>query len=280
MSVTTTGAPYQPASGGGPTLPSLPPSPYTSGQSESPAPPLTGDTSNNSGFAGLFRTLKRRQGIFIFTTALISSLLALNTLRERRFNPVFAGDFILQIESALPEEPVLDAPGKIGALANARQKPNSIPTLRAILRSPLVIAPVAERMGLQTSDIISKLDVVGGDNTTSVLRVSLTWSNPEQGRLLLENIAREYVKFSISQRQSSIDAGMKWLDAQAPEILAKVSRYENQLKRFRESNLVIDPSENAAAIIAQRDALVGQVSVLQMQQVQIQNQIQIGRAHV
>jgi capsular exopolysaccharide synthesis family protein len=200
--------------------------------------------------------------------------LALNTLRERRFNPVFSGDFILQIESAIPDEQVLDTPGKIGTLARAKQKPSDIPALRAILRSPLVIAPVAERMGLQASEIIDKLEVQGGENTTSVMKVSLRWNNPQQGTLLLENIAREYVKFSISQRQSSIDAGMKWLDSQAPEILSKVNRYENQLRKFREKNLIIDPVANATAIIGQRDLLVNQVSTLQLQQVQLQNQIE------
>jgi succinoglycan biosynthesis transport protein ExoP len=271
--VTTTGAPFQPTSGGGSTLPSLPPSQFSGSQVDTTTPPLTGDNSSNTGIAGLFRTLKRRQGVFIATTAIISTLLALNTLRERRFNPVFSGDFILQIESALPDEQVLDAPGKIGTLARARPKASDIPALRAILRSPLVIAPVAERMGLQASDIIEKLEIRGGDNTTSVMKVSLLWNNPQQGTLLLENIAREYVKFSISQRQSSIDAGMKWLDSQAPEILSKVNRYENQLRRFREKNLIVDPVENAQVIIAQRDLLVKQVSDLQMQQVKLQNQI-------
>jgi capsular exopolysaccharide synthesis family protein len=130
-------------------------------------------------------------------------------------------------------------------------------------------------MGLQASEIINRLDVVGGDNTTAVMKVNLVWSNPQQGTLILENIAREYVKFSIAQRQSSIDAGMKWLDSQAPEILSKVNRYENQLKRFRESNLIIDPVENATSIVLKRDSLVNEVSQLQMQQVRLQNQIEI-----
>ncbi len=272
--MTTTGAPFQPASGGGPTLPQLPPGPYPASQGEPNPSPFASADSSPGGFSGLFRTIKRRQGIFLITSAVVSSIFALNTWRELKFNPVYAGDFILQIESAILDDQVLGAEGKIATVARARTKTNNIPALRAILRSPFVITPVAERMGLQTSEIVERLDIQPGENTTSVMKVSLWWTNAEQGRLILENIANEYVKFSTVQRQLGIDGGMKWLDAQAPEILSKVNLYENQLKKFRERNLVLDPTINAESIELKRNDLVNQVTQLQLQQVQIQNQIE------
>jgi succinoglycan biosynthesis transport protein ExoP len=273
MFVTTTGAPFQPASGGGPTLPQLPPAPYPASQAEANLSPFASADSTQGGFSGLIRTIKRRQGIFLITSAVVSGIFALNTWRELKFNPVYSGDFILQIEPAIQEEQLLSSEGKIETVARARPKTNNIPALRAILRSPFVINPVAERMGLQASQIVERLDIQGGENTTSVLKVSLWWTNPEQGRLILENIANEYVKFSTVQRQLGIDGGMKWLDAQAPEILSKVNLYENQLKNFRENNLVLDPTINAEAIEMKRNELVNQVTQLQLEQVQIQNQI-------
>jgi capsular exopolysaccharide synthesis family protein len=237
------------------------------------SPFASGETSQG-GFSGLFRTIKRRQGVFLITSAVVSGIFALNTWRELKFNPVYAGDFILQIESAILDDQVLGAEGKIATVARARAKANNIPALRAILRSPFVITPVAERMGLQTSQIVERLDIQAGENTTSVMKVSLWWTNAEQGRLILENIANEYVKFSTVQRQLGIDGGMKWLDAQAPEILAKVNLYENQLKKFRERNLVLDPTVNAESIELKRNDLVNQVTQLQLEQVKLQNQIE------
>jgi succinoglycan biosynthesis transport protein ExoP len=271
--VTTTGAPFQPASGSGPNLPQLPPGPYPASQAGANLSPLASSDSTQGGFAGLIRTIKRRQGIFLITSAVVSGIFALNTWRELKFNPVYSGDFILQIESAILDDQVLGAEGKIATIARAKTKTNNIPALRAILRSPFVINPVAERMGLQASQIVERLDIQGGDNTTSVLKVSLWWTNAEQGRLILENIANEYVKFSTVQRQLGVDGGMRWLDAQAPEILAKVNLYETQLKKFRERNLVLDPTANAEAIELQRNSLVNQVTQLQLEQVQIQNQM-------
>jgi capsular exopolysaccharide synthesis family protein len=273
--VTTTGSSFQP-SGSGSILPPLPPaSGQAPGNQNDPNfSPLSSSDSDDGGFGSLVRTLKRRQGIFLFTAALISSLWALNTFRERKFNPDFAGNFKLQIESAVPEENrVLDGEGKIEALARAQVKSN-IPALRALLTSPLVVAPVADRLGLQTRDIIQRLNIQQEEGTTAVMNVSLNWRNPEQGRLILENLAKDYVQFSLRQRQQSIDAGMKWLDSQAPAILSNVNKYENKLRAFREKNLVVDPSENAAAIILQRDALVTQVGALQLEQSKIQNQIE------
>ena len=272
--MTTTGSSFQP-SGSGSILPPLPPaSGQVAGNQNDPNfSPLGSTVTEDGGLGSLVRTLKRRQGIFLFTTALISSLWALNTFRERKFNPDFAGDFKLQIESAVPEENrVLDGDGKIEALARAQVKSN-IPALRALLTSPLVVAPVADRLGLQTRDIISRLNIQQEEGTTAVMKVSLNWRNPEQGRLILENLAKDYVQFSLRQRQQSIDAGMKWLDSQAPAILSTVNKYENKLRQFREKNLVVDPIENAASIISQRDTLVSQVGALQMEQSKIENQI-------
>ncbi len=271
--MTTTGAPFQPASGGGPALPQLPTSPYTSTQGESNLSLFSSGENKQGGLGGLLRTIKRRQGIFLITSAAVSGILALNTWRELKFNPVYSGNFILQIESAILDDQVLGAEGKIATVARARTKTNDIPALRAILRSPFVVTPVAERMGLQTSQIVERLEIQGGDNTTSVMKVSLWWTNPEQGRLILENIANEYVKFSTVQRRLGIDGGMKWLDSQAPEIMSKVTLYENQLRKFREKNLVLDPTVNAEAIELKRNDLVNQVTQLQVEQVQIQNQI-------
>jgi len=272
--VTTSGSSFQPT-GSGPVLPPLPPaSGQNSGnQSDPNFSPLGSTDSADGGFGGIVRTLKRRQGIFLFTTALISSLWALNTFRERKFNPDFAGNFKLQIESAVPEQnQVLSGEGKIEALARAQVKSN-IPALRALLTSPLVVAPVADRLGLQARDIMQKLRIDQEEGTTAVMSVTLNWRNPEQGRLILENLAKDYVQFSLRQRQQSIDAGMKWLDSQAPTILSNVNKYENKLRAFREKNLVIDPSENAAAIITQRDLLVAQVGALQVDQSRIENQM-------
>ena len=275
VSVTTSGSSVQPT-GSGPVLPPLPPglAQNSGSQGDPNFSPLGSGDSGDGGFGSLVRTLKRRQGIFLFTTALISSLWALNTFRERRFNPDFAGDFKLQIESAVPAEQnqVIGGEGKIEALARAQVKSN-IPALRALLTSPLVVGPTADRLGLNKRDIIQKLRIEQAEGTTAVMNVTLNWRNPEQGRLILENLAKDYVQFSLVQRQQSIDAGMKWLDSQAPTILSNVNRYENKLRAFREKNLVVDPTENAAAIIAQRDSLIAQVGALQVDQSRIENQM-------
>jgi len=266
--VSTTGAPYQPISGGASNQ-SLPPSPFAGLVSDASASPLGADSSGG-GFGGIIRTIKRRQGIFLFSAALISGLMALNTLRERKFNPVFSGNFILQIESPL-ERNEISGEGKIAALATRQEIQNNIPALKAILRSPLVIAPVAERMGLEASQIIENLSIEQGDNTTAVMKVSLLWKNPEQGRLILEYLSKDFIRFSLLQRQASIDSGMKWLQAQAPSIIANVNKYEGKLKAFREQNLVIDPAVNATAIESQRTLLINQVGKLQLEQIQLQN---------
>ena len=54
-----------------------------------------------SGLSGLLRTVKRRQGIFLFTFVLVSGAMAIDTIRQRIFNPVYEGGFQMQISSQI-----------------------------------------------------------------------------------------------------------------------------------------------------------------------------------
>jgi len=45
------------------------------------------------------RTLKRRQGVFLFTFAVVTGAMAVDTLRQRIFNPVYEGGFQIQISN-------------------------------------------------------------------------------------------------------------------------------------------------------------------------------------
>ena len=272
------GAPLLPAPGGDPTLGGLVPldtRATESGSAEQVSQglsPLAGD-SRETGIQNLLRTIKRRQSLFLFTSALVSGALALNTIRERIFNPVYQGSFQLQISSPFDESgsPVAGDGGKIEAIARYKQKID-VPSLMVLLRSPYLTSPVATRLGLSNEEIAKNLsmDTAGVQN---IIQVDLRWPDPTKGKAVLSALANDYVAFSLSQRQATLNSGVKYLDQQAPAILREVATLENQLSRFRETNKMMDPIAMVTTIETRRNSLADEWQNLQIEQAQLESEL-------
>lgn len=246
-----------------------------------PSLPPASETGESGGFEGLLRTIKRRQGLFLFTFALVSGALAANTLRERLFSPVFEGGFQIQTSNPLESRGgISNSVGSVEAIARSSYNVNA-PGLIVLLRSPMLLRSVAEKEGIGVGNLANKLTIVPANpDVQNVLNVSLRWSDPVKGLQILNQIAQAYTRFSITQRQTALDSGIQFLDRQAPEILQRVERIQGEMLRFRQRNNNIDPGESARTILTTREELVQQLRLLQNQQVQLNSKlasIQSGR---
>jgi capsular exopolysaccharide synthesis family protein len=192
--------------------------------------------------------------------------MAANTLRQRIFSPVYEGGFQIQISNPFEQAAAtLGAETKLETVARAAPKPD-VPSLIVLMRSPLLVKPVADRMGVSMKEVVDNLGVNPVGDVDQVLYVTLRWRDPAKGRQILNELSKEYTKFSQTQRQAALDSGVEFLNQQAPDINNRVVKYEAELKAFREKYNMLDPSSLAASIIAKRDSLVAQVMDLQIQQ--------------
>ncbi len=289
--MTRLGAPTNPSQGGssaggaqpGPSSALL----RTAGGGPLSADPIQASASEQGGdfnLGTLLRTIKRRQGLFLFTFALVAGTLAANTLRQRIFSPVYQGGFLIQVKS--PFEATTGSTnnrldeGTVGAIARS-DFTTDVNSLTVLLRSPLLIRPLAEKHGVGMNELIKNLTITpariaaarGTATTNNVLDVSLKWSNPIQGKQILTSLSQIYTRFSQTQRQEALDSGIKFLDRQAPEIQQRVDRLQNELLRFRERNNNLDPADNAKTILMMREGLVQQLRELQMQQVELNSRL-------
>lgn len=276
--MTRAGAPLLPAPGGDPTLGGLVPMgthAVESGPAEQGQKGLAplGAESREGGIQNLLRTIKRRQTLFLLTSALVSGALAINTIRERIFSPVYQGSFQLQISSPFDEtgSPVAGDGGKIEAIARYKQRID-VPSLIVLLRSPYLTSPVATRLGLSNEEIAKNLSMATA-GVQNVIQVDLRWPDPTKGKALLAALANDYVAFSLSQRQATLNSGVKYLDQQAPAILREVATLENQLSRFREANKMMDPIAMVTTIETRRNNLANEWQNLQIEQAQLESQL-------
>jgi len=241
----------------------------------SPLGPALEDRSSG-GVGGLLRTVKRRQGLFLFVFALVTGALAIDTLRQRIFSPVYQGGFQMQISNPFDDNrksQVDSNGGTVEQIARSSVQ-NDVPSLVVLLRSPLLIKGLAEKNGVGMNEIINNLSIApASGDVQNVLNVTLRWRDPVKGRAILNQLSQEYTTFSLSQRQATLDSGVNFLDQQAPSLLGRVEKLQTELRTFRERNNFLEPATQGAAIQASRDTLVSELRQLQVSQAQLESQL-------
>ena len=241
------------------------------------SPLASSQESTTSGLAGLLRTVKRRQGLFLFTFAVVTGALAINTLRLRIFSPVFEGGFQMQItnpfESRNSGSQGSGSSSSVEALARSNFN-FDVPSLVVLLRSPLLIKPIAEKEGIGIAELVTNLTIGTSSPTVqNILNVSLRWPDPVKGRQILNQLSQSYTRFSLTQRQEAMASGVKFLDEQAPDIMRRVESLQNEMLNFRKRNNNLDPADNARSILGVRESLIGDLRDLQRQQVELTSRL-------
>ncbi len=235
--------------------------------------PLGPDDRGTGSAAGLLRTIKRRQGLFLLTTTLVAGALAVNTLRQRIFSPVYQGGFQLQISNPLEDRGSAAGSGSIESIARSNFKPD-VPSLIVLLRSPLLIRSMADKQGVNMMDVINNLTIIpASQDVQNVLNVSLRWGDPGKGRAILNSLSQDYTRFSLVQRQAALESAITFLNRQGPKIMTRMNQLQQQMLRFRKENNFLDPSATASSILSAREDLVSQLRTLQTEQVQLSNDL-------
>lgn len=241
----------------------------------------------SSGLGPLLRTVKRRQGTFVLTFIVVSSILTANTLRQRLFAPVYEGGFEMQIVNPFEMNGAgVDRgtsgsdSGLVESIARGGNR-NDLPNMVRLLRSPLLIAPVADQQAVSMQLVIRSLRFgLPQEGASNILAVSLRWDDPVKGKQIMDALARSYVVFSQVQRQEALDSGVRFLGKQAPELLARMDRLQDELRRFRVHFGYLDPTAQSSQLQASRDNLTGALRDLQRQQATLESQLgstRIGR---
>ncbi len=230
--------------------------------------------TSGGGLGGLVRTVKRRQTVFLITFAAVTGVLAVNTLRQRIFDPVYEGGFQMQISNPFENKGGGGGGGgSVESIARSEIKPD-VPSLIVLMRSPLLLGPVAQRQGVPLGALEGNLSInQQSDQVSNVLNVSLRWPDPAKGRDILRQLAKDYTAFSLTQRQAAVNSGVRFLDEQAPAIEERVRKLSQEMLKFRERNNFVDPATAASQILSAREGLVTQLRILQNEQVQLDSQL-------
>ncbi len=212
---------------------------------------------------------RRRLALGVFCGVVISG--GVITLLQRLFIPVYEGSFRLMVSDPL-QQARAENTAQVDAAANVINPAFNIktPELIEVLSSPLLIAPLAKRLGVDPIAVMQNLRIrTPSREVDGVLDVSLKWQNPQKGELLLQGLSREYLNFSLRQRQQRLNQGLALLDQQAPDLQKRVAIYQHELARFRQGKGFLDPTKKAETIQADRQELSSRLAQLEQQNAQL-----------
>jgi capsular exopolysaccharide synthesis family protein len=212
---------------------------------------------------------RRRLALTAFTVAL--ALGALVSGLQRLLHPVFAGSFHLLVsDPVISNQSGGSDQSALKELALEPQGPENIPVLIEVLRSPFLLQPIAAKLKVAGERLIDKLTIAAPPSgAQGVLEITLEWDNPREGQKILEALSKDYLAFSLRQRQEKVAQGLSFLDDQSPALVRKVVDLQEQLSNFRRRNDFIEPIKQGEAIQSQRQALEARMGELKQREAQL-----------
>ncbi|MEA5423093.1 GumC family protein [Synechococcus sp. CCY9202] len=207
----------------------------------------------------IWRALRRRKRLVALTATTVILLAAAITVHQRLFSPTYQGSFDLLIADPVGSDNQNGGAGSPGGgnevfarLALNSGSNQDLPTLIEVLRSSLLISPVASSFGLEPGDLASRLTITPGGaraaQAQGVLKVALTGRDPEAAAKELEALSQAYLRYSLQQRQEQLTEGLSFLDRQAPQLQTKLNQVQAELANFRETHNQLEPDTEGAAL--------------------------------
>ena len=220
---------------------------------------VSGEIDREIDLSEVWKALRRRKKIIGVVAGSIITAAVLIVTHQRIFNPVFLGSFTLLITDPISNgsKSVSADNGALYADLAINTTKTDIPTLIELLKSPLLLNPIAESFELNSNVLSRRINIstVGStrNGANGVLKVNLMSRNPLADQALLEAISQTYLEASLKQRQQRVTDGIGFLNKQAPSLQAKVDAIQSELAEFRREYSLLEPSTEGA-VLKQRQA--------------------------
>jgi len=100
---------------------------------------------------------------------------------------------------------------------------------------------------------------------TKIFKVSYKGEDPTEVQTVLDIASETFVKYSTEDRETSIKAGVKFIDKQLPALQQTLSNLKNKQKQIRQQYDLVDPTAKNALLLEQVDELSKQKATIERQ---------------
>lgn len=238
-------------------------------------------TSNSKGLniKPIIRTLMRKAWLVVGLTTIGTSAALVWSSQEPS---LYAGNFYLLVEPITPFSKMTD-PTTIARTDGVPREDLfqlDYPTNLAFLQSPGMTLKLAkdvnQKKPTKTVPAIWQnlrdnltIERVGGksrSNATKIFAVTYKGEDPQEVQEVLQVAANTFLKYSAEDRETSLKAGVKFIDAQLPAIQQKLNTLQSEQEKLRQQYDLIDP-------LTKGQDVLNQVTASQQQILEVENQL-------
>lgn len=231
----------------------------------------------------LFGVVRRRLLVMVVTSIALSSLVGVAILKNSKNITIdYEGSFSLLVEPATAEGLLSKQLDNTVAADLAKINIEGISlvdyeTQIRILRSPRMMRPVLQKMrilypNMTYNDLMSKISINrisyekdGKQQGTKILEIKYKDSNPKRIYAVLDQVSKAYLEYSLQQRLTGINQGIKFIDMEMPKLRERVEVLQLQVQKLRQQSNLFDPQLEGRSLSEQVQSIRGQQATLQVQ---------------
>ncbi|NJM44733.1 MAG: GumC family protein [Alkalinema sp. RU_4_3] len=217
-----------------------------------PTHPAQGSDDNELlNFADVMAALRRRAWILVGTTLIGAAAAGLYA----KTHPVYRSAFQMLIKPTTVETKLVTSlpqslDGNKGGGESTTKGLDD--TKLKLLFTEKAMQPAVDKLrvkypGLEYWQLHKGLEIKPVPNT-DILAVAFTDKDPQKVKDVLLALGEGYRDYSLADRRSEVQQGVKFIDAQLPELHAKVSQLQNRMQAFRQQNQFFDPESQSKEI--------------------------------
>jgi capsular exopolysaccharide synthesis family protein len=218
----------------------------------------------------VFAAIRRRALLITGVTIAVTSAALIWALTR---TPQYEGKFELLVEPVTEENKLSNLPSlaqeAAGLLGEGEIASPGLDyeTQIAVLKSPKMMFPIIEQLQAQYPDIRydsligqgggklagqgeNKLNIARQEET-KIIEVSYQDPDPQKIQFILDQVAANYLKYSIQDRRTNLRQGLQFVEDQIPRVRSRVNLLGGQLQRFQQQHNIINPEIQAQQMAEQ-----------------------------
>ncbi|MFM8295395.1 MAG: GumC family protein [Microcystaceae cyanobacterium] len=222
----------------------------------------------------LIRLVLRRSWLVI----LLASLAAIASYARTLDKPsTYKGNFYLLVEPISATAKLTD-PSTLTRTDPSTGVPKGdlfaldYPTNLAFLQSPGMTFRIAQEVhrrlpkrsvpeiwkDLRSNFTVEWIRAKSGRDATKIFEVSYEGTDAKEVETVLQIAADTFVKYSAEDRETSIKAGVKFINSQLPNLQKNLNAQKVKLQRIREQYSLVDPESRSEALLTEISTLTNQ----------------------
>ncbi|MBD2022171.1 polysaccharide biosynthesis tyrosine autokinase [Leptolyngbya sp. FACHB-36] len=228
-------------------------------------------------FSPYIRTILRNIPLILGITLLAAVPAVLSGSKASR---TYQGGFRILVEPVTSQARSTD-PSSISRAQLTDTNSVDYPTLLQVLQSPELLSKAAQQVQSRYPDVTADMLMgeifsknlvvqrVGGTDYYSAARlidVSYKGRDAQRVQLILEELAKSYLKYSLDDRRSRIGGGVDFIEDQLPALQQRVNSLEADIQSFKQRYRLTEPTTEGAD-------LSKQIQEIQAQRLSTQQQL-------